>query len=258
MIHPKHRPGFSLIELLTVIAIIAVLASLMLPVLGRARQTAAKMACANSVRHIALASLLASEDYDGRLPTDYEGSFLVGFHYQVLPYLQDSVGEESISTIFGCPAGRDTRQTPEWHQGMRYNYAVNQDLPGSQVSEITMPAQRVMWFDSPRTVDARASRSFWTAAAPYRHRGALNAVYLDGHTDDITLEEAKVEGRFRRNDIDTYGPPKRRAGIALTSSGAPARPTHRPQRWSANTTADTAPAADCVADRTARTQRDGG
>lgn len=232
----RKQRGFSLIELLTVMAIIAVLASLMLPVLGRARETATSMACANTVRHLATASLLAAEDNEGRLPTDFEGPAIVGFHYQILPYLRESAQEEGVAAVFGCPAVRDSRQDPEWHLGMRYNYAVNQSLPGSQVSEISMPAQRVMFVDSPATVDARATGAFSAEPQTYRHRGTVNAAYMDGHMGTVTSAEARAQNRLRRADLDPFGTQTRQGGVAFTSSGAPARPTGRPERW-----ADTAP-----------------
>ena len=46
----KHR--FTLIELLVVVAIIAILAALLMPVLGRARATARRAACMSNQRQI--------------------------------------------------------------------------------------------------------------------------------------------------------------------------------------------------------------
>jgi len=59
--------GFTLIELLVVMAILAILASLLLPVLGRAKGKAQGIACLNNLRQLALAWKMYPDDNDGRL-----------------------------------------------------------------------------------------------------------------------------------------------------------------------------------------------
>jgi prepilin-type N-terminal cleavage/methylation domain-containing protein/prepilin-type processing-associated H-X9-DG protein len=63
--------GFTLVELLVVIGIIAILISILLPSLNQAKRKAQAVACGNQGRQIYLAMLMFAQDHKGQLPRPY-------------------------------------------------------------------------------------------------------------------------------------------------------------------------------------------
>ena len=65
--HPKVGRAFTLMELLVVISIIAIIASLILPAMARAKARAQSSFCLNNTQQLALAWMVYSDDHNGQL-----------------------------------------------------------------------------------------------------------------------------------------------------------------------------------------------
>jgi prepilin-type N-terminal cleavage/methylation domain-containing protein/prepilin-type processing-associated H-X9-DG protein len=85
--------GFTLVELLVAVGVIAVLASLLMPALARAREQARRAACLSNVRTLTTAWLAYAENHRGRICCAVPGpADRPGFH----DWVASAAGEQSL------------------------------------------------------------------------------------------------------------------------------------------------------------------
>lgn len=122
-----HRKAFTLVELLVVIGIIALLISILLPALNRAREAANRVSCGSNLRQWGLFINMYASDNKGALPIPYSYVYMwelnwpdsleeisVGagnaqkqFGYAIYPYLKDT-------RIHRCPSNFSWEGNPEF------------------------------------------------------------------------------------------------------------------------------------------------
>lgn len=115
---PTRRCGFTLVELLVVIGIIALLISILLPSLNKAREAAMTASCLSNLRQIGTAFLMYANDHNGVIvfPQDKTntvdalgnpdpGGLKVLWFQFLSNHMNAKQGREQVSELFlkGCP-----------------------------------------------------------------------------------------------------------------------------------------------------------
>src|SRR6476661_6321616 len=94
----RRRSGFTLVELLVVIGIIALLISILLPALRKARQAAQTTQCLSNLRQLNQAMAGYAANSKGHVFPYYGGSTHILWQSILLPYLNPRAGKFDILT----------------------------------------------------------------------------------------------------------------------------------------------------------------
>ncbi len=180
----ETRTGFTLVELLVVISIIAVLISLLLPALAQARATAQTTVCLSNMRQVVLAAMEYAQDNQGRgpsyvlTPAGARNNNTAFWDQMLLPYVVSTatVGSHqlvkgpqvqyfgqftnyTLTTVFVCPtAAAENHYVHWWHNGVMNwrTYEINSLLAGAWpngdgVSNMGEPPPNLATIASPAT-----------------------------------------------------------------------------------------------------------
>ena len=173
MNRPSAR-AFTLIELLVVIGIVALLAALLLPVLGRAKEAGRATACLSNLRQLGLALQLYVQDNQNRLPVMYDAPAATPLA-TVEIVLTNHLGS---SKILRCPSD-DKGIFAQTGSSYSWNSLLNgQDAENLEVFKIPFdPHQIPVFFDKEK---------FHRARGPGKE---VNYLYADGRIQNTLVLE---------------------------------------------------------------------
>jgi prepilin-type N-terminal cleavage/methylation domain-containing protein/prepilin-type processing-associated H-X9-DG protein len=203
--------GFTLVELLVVLAIISVLALLTVPAVSGAMERSRAATCAGHLRQLGSAFLMFSQDNQGRFPRSSHSAGAnrePGWAASVAPYLgapSDQANAAWINRKFCCPC--QTNRSPN-----AYSYGLNvffELRPGDSylgrpstwrcVHQVPSPGNTILLAEVGRGGGGMTPDHFmchqWSSASAARNavahdRHGSNAHYLfvDGHVEKLPIE----------------------------------------------------------------------
>ncbi len=227
LLHTSRHLAFTLIELLVVISIIAILAAILFPVFGRARENARRSSCQSNLKQIGLGALQYTQDYDEKIFFSFVGAATANSdstaNYKWMDAVQPYVKSEQI---FNCPSDSNTGVFGyRFRDGQNYgSYGLNGAYGGVTTDSQTPPrsgggvviglerlenAAQTVWVtdnnNAPSAVNTGGSQGFfWASAAANpvvsnssprqlqnileRHLETSNVLFCDGHVKALKLD----------------------------------------------------------------------
>jgi len=217
---------FSLIELLVVIAIIAILASLLFPMLARARKEARRTICIANIRQIGVASFSFSGDNDNKYPNRYArrsrnpsyrrsyDDYLAGYDGREMltdtEKVADFLDKRSYTAntdLYKCPTNPATPAHPFFDNALVRDYAINSAVANSRLTSVNYAAATIAYTER-LYVRLGGKDDSYTANQQIRklegdelpilgntgHHGAkTNYLMADGHAESIPVRQTEAE-----------------------------------------------------------------
>src|SRR5258708_4367669 len=110
-------PGFTLVELLVVIGIIALLIAILLPALSKAQKQARTIQCMSNIRQLGLGFIQYTQEQKGRCPAyfstvnpitmDASWPGLISKYLPTLRVMKSDALQEASKSVLLCPEARD-------------------------------------------------------------------------------------------------------------------------------------------------------
>jgi prepilin-type N-terminal cleavage/methylation domain-containing protein len=197
----SDKRAFTLVELLVVIAVLAILAALLLPALARAKERGRQASCINSVRQQTLAVLMyADENSDVLPPTAYNDANDNEVDWPTLldPYLN------YVAKIHLCPSDRNSQINSYGLNELAFVDLTDPDPgPPMRLASFHSPTLSIMQGDigteddfvtpRPDTLKLTAPGSSLNddedARPSTRHLGRCDLGFMDGHGEHLLLNQ---------------------------------------------------------------------
>lgn len=193
----KRSRIFTLIELLIVIAIIAILAAMLLPALNKAREKGKATTCRNNLKQVLLFALMYADDNEERLPK---------YNQHDYPYTYVLFGRQpswskipTIKNSFSCPSLPYNPSAGLYRNQFAQVYGIVIASQGYNLKVCKNPSQTMLFGDSYSYSKFNSSGILAQMYGIYnasitppdggllhaRHEHAANIAFVDGHVEGI-------------------------------------------------------------------------